>query len=129
MVALDLDAILIDSAARSTPLFELGGKCLKFLHCKAEPRDDGNTFASTSLCLAADSNDAVPHFAGAAVAADAFACGAQAIWAASADVRRIDNTIFARHRYALGATLCNFALDSRSQSAYVAAAPRATSSV
>lgn len=100
MVALNLDATLIDASSRSTTLFQLSGERLEFRSCKSESADHGDTFALAPLRLAADSDDPVARFPRRSFAANAFANRAQTIRTAAADVRRIDDAIFACHYFA-----------------------------
>jgi len=87
MVALNFDAICIDSPARSTALFEFGGERLEARSCTPEPAYYGDALTLAPLRLAADSRDPIPCFPGCALAADAFAYRSQAVGTAPADAR------------------------------------------
>jgi hypothetical protein len=87
MVALDLDAIRINSSARSTTFLELSRERLEVFGRKPKPADDGDALAPAPLRLTADSYDAVRCFAWSALAADAFIDRTQAVRAAPADSR------------------------------------------
>jgi len=85
MVALDFDAIRIDSPTRAAALLELSRERLEVRSRKAKSAHDGDPLAPAPLRFAADSHDAVRCFARGALAAHACIERAQAVRAAPAD--------------------------------------------
>src|SRR5688500_10870894 len=101
MIALDLDAAVLDRAARAALLLELGGEGCELVGRQAKAGNHSDAFALAARCLAADTDDTVAGgLAGRAFLANAFAHRPLAVGAALADAGGIDDAAAVGRRFA-----------------------------